>query len=95
MSDLKKYALDDRLISMVSGGYLPEGWQDCVKDSIINFLKMSDEELSSYGCTRNAESLIATMDEDFRIQEGLTDDELQQVRDYIRSNYESLSASIR
>lgn len=94
MSDHTRNFISDDLLSLVNGGTLPNDWQDSVRNSILVFLKMSDEDLKMWGIQRTCEGLISTMDAQFQKQEGLSDAKMEEVKQFIRNNYASLEASI-
>ena len=70
---------------------MPNDWQDSVRNSILDFLKMSDEDLKMWGIQRTCEALISTMDAQFQKQEGLSDAEMEEVK----SSYETIKHLLR
>ena len=95
MRNFKQYLLNDEFVSKVSGGVLSEGWQNDIRGTIADFKSMTDEELANDALSRNCESLISLADAEFQASHGLTNDDMEILKQFILQNYDSIEATVR
>ena len=85
----EKIRLNDRFLTSISGGYLPENWEKEMDMQIAAYKSLSDEQMKLVGYSQDAEGLIACLAavtiEDERFD--TTSEEFQRLADYIRSHY--------
>ena len=85
----EKIKLNDRFLTTVSGGYLPDNWQSMADEAIAEFKAYSDEEIAMTGYSHNAEGFIAALtDQRNRGNTAeTTAEEFARLTDYIRKHY--------
>ena len=83
-------ALSDDFMKMVSGGTLPDDWEEDVDDLIKRFKNYSGDgfEFGSIpGVTKDAEGMIKLLKTSWEGEIDLSKEELETVFNYIRNNY--------
>lgn len=83
-------ALSDDFMKMVSGGTLPEGWEEDIDYMIEGFKNYNGDGFefgSISGITRDAEGMIKLLKTSWEGEIDLSKEELETVFNYIRNNY--------
>ena len=85
----EKIKLNDRFLTTVSGGYLPDNWQSMADEAIAEFKAYSDEEIAMTGYSHNADGFIAALTDQRNLGNTAetTAEEFARLTDYIRKRY--------
>lgn len=80
--------ISDEVLNMISGGVLPDGWQEEINEWIKMYSNFDERELGRIGYTKDADGMIMMLRSTYREEESnVFPADIDIICDYIRNNY--------
>lgn len=80
--------ISDEVLNMISGGVLPDGWQEEINEWIKMYSNFDERELGRIGYTKDADGMIMMLRSNYREDESnISPADINIICDYIRNNY--------